>query len=352
MLLRFLCVTGASIFALSTVAKAQDATMKLGVEYHGAIIHDDHGTTKRTGGADPVKTTNITLLNAKLNAEGVATKDVDYRLRFNTLGGLELAYVNLKLTPMVSILMGKYKARQAGFEGRDYGYDTIASSDYFQFLPFGGMYKDMAQVQLAMDFGTIALQLIDDPIGTFNTANKQPAMVLEWLGSFGDWSPLVQVGSYNMNHNMYFAVGVKGGVAGLGLALDYINDSKAAKDAAGKEVKNVYNNINVGVDYKLAGFTPWLKMSMFNVVQAGTDAKENSTASAAAMAAAAAAGTTIPTENWDDNGQLIQVGANCTAFSTAYVPYGAVVMHSGKFMTTKSESLSNMTLQVGIHGKF
>ncbi len=353
MLLRFLCVTGVSVIAMATVARAaDDATMKLGVEYRASIKHDDHGLEKRTGGPDPVKTTNIDLHSVKLNAEGAATKDVDYRVRFNTLGALELGYVNLKLTPMVSFLMGRYKVREGGFEGRNYGYDTVAGSDYFGAMPFG-IYSDMAQVQLNMDFGTISVQLLDDVVAPagFNTANKQPAFIVEWLGSFGDWTPLVQLGSYDMNHSMYFVVGVSGTVSGLGLSLDYVNDQRAIK-AGTKELTDTHTNINIAANYKMASFTPWLKVSMYNVAE--------STDSAARPKAAEANGLDPATgaAMFNNNGQTIQIGADCTAYGSAYVPYAAVVMHSGEFQGTdvanpaKKETLSNMTMEFGVHGKF
>ncbi len=359
MLVRILCVIGLSLFGVGTVRAAEDSTAKVGFEYHAALTHDDAGLTKRTG-TDPVKTTSIDLWNAKLNVEGMATKDVDYRFRYNMTGSaLELGYANLKLNPMLSMLVGRYKVREGGYEGRESGYDTIASSDYMSVLPFA-LYSDMIQFQANMDFGTISLQLLNDRLdaaaitaGTaYNTSKKQPAMIAEWLGSFGDWRPLVQVGSYDMNHSMYFVVGVNGSISGLGLSLDYVNDTRAMKMGT-KELKDTHTNINVGASYAMASFTPWLKVSNYSVAQAEDstlglkDAEGNTTPAAAGQ------------EAFDDNGQVVQVGVNCTVFKEAYVPYAAVVMHSGTFLNPngsadpmKKEELSSTMLQVGVHGKF
>lgn len=362
MLVRVISVTSLSLLAFATVARAaDDASAKVGFEYHASLKHDDHGLTERSGGADPVKTTNIMLNNAKLNVEGVATKDVDYRFRYNMTGNsLELGYANLKLNPMINFLIGRYKVREGGFEVRDYGYDTIASSDYLAALPFS-IYSDMVQVQLNMDFGTISLQLLDDRLPAagataaaaatmYNTSSKQPAWIVEWLGSFGDWSPLVQLGSYDLNHSKYFVVGVNGKVSGLGLSLDYVSDQRAIK-AGDKTLTDTHSNINFGASYALAGWTPWLKFSKYDV-------SESTDSALRPKETEGNDGSTVGAEDFEDNGQMIQVGVNCDAFKAAYVPYAAIVSHSGTFLGTdatdasKTATLSNMTLQVGVHGKF
>ena len=111
---------------------------------------------------------------------------------------------------------------------------------------------------------------------------------------------------------MYFVFGVNGSVAGLGISLDYIMDNRAyyvrtagarAEDMDGVDT---YTGINLGLNYALKGFTPFLQYHSFDVKQgdiddAGREDSEGNTA--------VASGGGFD----EDNAQTIALGALCTA---------------------------------------
>jgi len=351
------CAVSASVFAA-------DADHKMGFEYRAGLNYNNNGLTKREG-YTPKATSELSLDAANFYSQGMAAKDVDYRFRVNLLGVnergemslVEYGYVNLKMG-MLSVLVGRNKTHQGGFEVRDFGYDTLHASDYLGVLPFR-LYEDMAQVSMEVA-GTLSLQLVNDVQAKttaaggsgyqtvyHNTAARQPAMIVEWIGNFGGFSPLVQIGSFDLNHDKFFSLGLQGAVAIAKFGLDYTMDNRQY-DVGDKKLTDTLTNVNLDVAIAAGIVDPFLKISMYNNKQAADSSLGKEDAKANTFSATGG--------DFDDNGTRMTVGVVCNAISAGYRPYFSLSNHSGTFAKaatgTEKESRADMEIAVGVHGKF
>src|SRR5690606_19608146 len=135
---------------------------------------------------------------------------------------------------------------------------------------------------------------------------------------------------------------VKGTVAGVGLMAEYLTDQRKFHGRTGGAVDedleddHVMTALDVEVNYKLGGFTPWLAYKTFDWDQGDADADGN---------VYGAQGT--------DNGTSITVGATCDVFGKSYEPYLAIVMEQGTYLKgTDTEDLQNMMVKFGARGAF
>jgi len=351
--LKFVCLGAAgALFATSLYAESHDhgSHPKVGLEYRAGISHDD-GKLQETTGVDASSSTMISTDVVKLTAEGEAAEHVSYMFSYDALNSaVHLANARLQLHDMLGLTIGRVKANQGGWHVKDfYGeYNAVEGNNAFgygsQAMPFS-TWSDSISLHVALA-GELTVQLVDDVMcdGSSatcvykNTTNKGPAATIEWMGNFAGWMPLVQLASYDLNNSMAYSVGVKGGVAGLGLMLNYTADNR--KNNLTDET-DAHSQIDVHVDYSLGSWQPWLAYHAYDNKQGGTDVKANG-----AMT------------DMSDNISAITLGVKCNAVGEGYVPYLALVQSSGTWFkdgtgaVDSTETRSGMAIKAGVTGQF
>ncbi len=344
--------------ALMTGAKE----LNLGIQYRFDFTHHDHGFTK-TDANKPTKTANIDAQALKLLLKGKATDKVSFSFKYDAAKpgkgkeGLEYANASWQVAPMFSLLVGKDRVNQAGFENKEPAVFTLVNSPYIEYagktgMPFSKEAAMVAAQYMCGDVATVTLQLVDDVVKSgnraqYNSANKQPAMVLEYTGKFGMVQPLLQATSYDMGYGKAYTLGVKGDMGDMKAYLDYTMDNMTV-DVSGSKKTTTISNLTLQGDYIHAKMVKVsLKYAMYNVKDAGTDKKGNKVYDATVS-------------NWEstalqDNGQLINLTFWHVAEGKAMQPYFGVVQQSGKFYKAdgvSTETKSAMQLRLGIAGDF
>ena len=395
-------VAGSSLMALalSVSASAADSgktnimvggqSAKLSTMYRSEMLMSDHGMLAKGSDHDlgenkPTKTTNIGLNELKMGLDGQLTKDASYSIlldfvRASKGGIIEYAKFDWWFTDMVGFSGGKLLINQGGWEFKNSIYSTMINSTYVDSnLPLANAGAGNAaawQVNVkAGGAGAVTLQLTDDVTRPttdktgkaisdtkctthancgFNSANKQPAWTLEYAGDFSGIKPLLQFGSYDINHSKYIVVGV--GYVGMGLEayLDYVQDSRMFQQTVGaddKKLTDTITNTSIDLAYTLPNVArPFLKYTMYNVKDAAEDSagqkdlKYNTYATVDSNA-----GLTDNSTNWALGSSFLMVGNH-------FRPYVALANQGGKFLKNakdeSTESKSTMMYKLGVMGEF
>ena len=380
-----LAMVSASVFGADsgkTNVMIGGQSAKLSTYYRSELNSDDHGFAK-TDDNKPVKTTNISLNELKLGLDGQLTKESDYSvlldLNFSAkarMAGatvnpeslIEVAQFNWWFTDMVGLGGGKMLINQGGWDAKRIDYSFLMSSAYTDGdMPFAGDAPAYALMVKAGGAGTVTVQLTDDVTNCpdaaaakgkcsqarnagarFNDENKQPAWNFEYAGDFGGIKPLLQYGSYDINHSKYFVLGF--GYEGMGLEayLDFIQDSVSYKGGADKKYTDTHSAYTLDVAYTIPKVArPFLKYSAFNVKQA-TDADVAKMATETKVNSAAGA--------FDDNNTSWALGSSFLMEGNHFRPYFALVNKSGKYAKSTTddtaESKSDMQIKLGVMGNF
>ncbi len=338
-----------SMANVQTLAKS----MQLGLEYRAGIVYDDKGLDKQEG-VDPSSETLVTLNVARLRLKGSLTDNAEYYFRYDMgTNKMQFAKVTWWMTDLIGLTVGRDKAKQNGWETYNLGYATLVGSHYSALLPFS-IFVDTVSLH-AKVAGTLTLQLLDDqivddsqrPAGEFNKTRKQPAFVLEWLGEFGGIKPLVQIGSYDLNHSMYVTLSGAMSMGELDTSLTLVQDLRKSPDPTDpkKELTDTYTSIAADGSYALGKYRPFGKITYMDVKQ-DTNAKGNSV------------GVNTqgdPTFAFDDNGIEVNLGVFGPEQGKIVRPYVAMAYEAGTFYkltaADKTEGKSKTSLYFGIAGE-
>lgn len=350
----------AAMATVHTMAKS----MHLGVEYRAGMDFHDNGFDE-TDTADASSETLITLHAFRVKLKGDLSDDADYFFRFDPTADpgkqVQYAKVNWWLTKMFGLTVGRDKAKQNGWENYRSTYDGIMDSHYHDFLKPFSTYADTVTLT-AKVAGTISLQLLNDlvsevewddadgddeqdagevtvtGVATHNESNKQPAWILEWIGDFGGVKPLVQIGSYDLNHSMYAVVSGQYQAGPVDAALTIVSDMRRTPKATDPEEDDTTTITSIAAEgaFKAGVWRPFAKITHLDVKQPGTDAKANSSVG-----------------SFDDNGMIIHVGTYGPEQGDFLRPYVALTHNTGKFLDAagEEESKSEMSLHAGITGE-
>lgn len=367
-----IAVVGAGILASQSLLAADVATWaskakeaNLNVEYRFDHTYDDHkgenvnikdsatGLESKKEG-DP--TSEFSVAVARLKLKGKINDNASYYFRLNLLKSgeeaIQYANVNWKLTDMFSLIVGKDKAVQGGgWEYYHQSYDMLIKGDYFaNNLPNSAEYSNAASIDMNFgDAGSVRYQLAND-YGTVWNKKRQPAQGLEYRGKFAGVEPIVQYTSYDMNHSNVITVGVKQETEAYKWLADYVMESRA-KLAAGKELKDKLSSATVSFNMFMGSTEPFVKFSMFDNKQDGTDLKGNT------YTYDATTGKVTP--KWTDNGTHWVVGSFFMKDGEMFKPYLAYSAHSGKVFdpandatSAKTATVTNSKVQLGVAGAF
>lgn len=307
-------------------------------DYDVSFDYNDHGYSK-TDGYTPAKTTHVDQ-KSYLNFSGKVDDTLSYETYINILAGsLDAATEVAKATKkmgMFSLAVGRDYLTMGGYDAKNANFATIVLSPYTKYnLPAIGP----NQVRFEGDFGgagKVSFSLAQDKVySTAKTDTLQPAMLLEWTGTFGPVMPLVQIVQYDTNHSQQIAIGAGVQAAGLTAYLDYVMDSRASAPVgdASRE-KTSYSSIAVDVKYHTAAAVPFFKYTTFDAAQPGTDVKGNAS-----------------TSGYEDNGQSMTLGVEMPCSGESFLPYVAYVSNSQKVIEgTEEKSKSQSSILLGFSG--
>ena len=358
---------------------------KLGLEFRTEFNYDNDGLKKD----DATKTGKFSLARLRPVLSGKITPDVSFKLRYNMIkstvvkdnntpqntlatvegGGIDFAYADWKLASMFGVMFGKIQVGQGGWAAKQPGATAFAYGTYWtSYMPFA-YFADGVQPYVNVDgIGKFSLQLVNDVVttstptqGDWNTANKQPAYILEYAGDIGGIMPLVQVGRYDMVHSMYYVVGARAKLAGVDAAFDYVVDNRSDKAAdengKAKDFVNTINSINLMGSYTVPKLIkPALFLSKFDVKQATGKSAVTTNGVTAVVEKEDAKANTAGGTAFNDNNLQWCISANYLGVGDGWEPYIAILNNSGDFYKaatgTEKESNSKMEIKLGVIGNF
>lgn len=258
---------------------------------------------------------NDTLFESKLNILSESSEIVD---------AVEFARIRRDISSLFSVVAGRDYLMVGGFENKISAVDEVSMSTYNESrLPFFDISETRSATALTLELrggaaGTFALQITDDVVAVpseqsgasedeswnyFNSHRRQPAALLEWSGSYWGLTPMLQVASYDINHSLYTAIGLKLDLGRVRGYADFAQDNRAYRDGA--ESKSVrYTNIVTNVEVDLGPLSLYGKFTQFRAEQPDIDGVGNSSA-----------------DSFDDNSSSISGGIEARAYGESFVPH-------------------------------
>ncbi len=350
----------ANAFAAETKVETKiNNEVEFGLEYQFQLLNTDDGL-KAEG--KEVKETEFLTRAAKLAIRGKITDQLSWNVLYQADNGkLERYWLTNKVSDSLEVHIGQQKIKTFGFHRRltSSSASPIRNSMTTSINPL----TDKLAVDIVYKmFGTWSLAFVKDYYDASTTCNatatsvcnswngydvqKQPAIAFEWLGSFGDFQPLLQYSRYDRNHSSSLSAGLRYKNDMADAYVDYTMDERNAKgaDASGKaeDQKTTNTGIVVYGEFFTGSWTPYAMYSTVEVDQyAAPGAKEKKVNSEGKL---------------DDNEQIITAGVFYEGYGKMYRPYVGVVSTSGKFadpkVTTDEETRTKLDLMVGLTGKF
>lgn len=335
-----------------------NATVEVGAEYQFQLLHTDDGL--KADGTE-TKETDFFTRAAKIALRGKMTEQLSwnalYQLDKNVM---ERYWLTNKFSDEFELSVGKQKIKTFGWHRRLTSSSTspIRSS----ILAANPLTDTLAVDFVYKMFGTWSLAAVKDyydPASTCTAAatavckswnaydvQKQPALAFEWMGSFGEWQPLLQYSRYDRNHSSSLSAGLRFKNDLADAYVDYTIDERNDKglDSAGKakDFENKTQGIVVYGEIFTGDWTPYLLYSTTNLDEytpaAGSEIKTNKDGSV------------------NDNEQIIATGVFYDGYGKLYRPYLGVASTSGKYVdpdvTTEEEDRSKFDIMAGLTGKF
>ncbi|HYX39191.1 MAG TPA: hypothetical protein VE954_39320 [Oligoflexus sp.] len=379
----------AGLALTSTVQAAPE--IEIGAEYQVNVVNTNDGLNDKDLGKQ-TKTTTFNLKGAKLVFRGKLSEEISWTVLYKAKESeLERFYLTNRVNENLEVTIGKQKIKTYGLHRKlTSGVTTPVIAAYLNSNPL----KDKVALDITYKLaGNLSLQLVDDyskcasattytnnpttnavtassstSCTSWNqgnaegivtnsketqTAQKQPAIALEWYGAFGEFSPLVQYAVYDLGKSSTASVGVRFKREALDAYLDYTMDTRNNKgvDPADPtrfiEKKDVYTGMVAYAEYKTGDYTPFVHVSTM-----GTDPYTAPGATDAAIVTA----ESNTAGSLNKNELTVAVGTHYDAWGTFYRPFIDVTMSSGEFVdpsdATKKKDLTRTDLVAGLIGKF
>lgn len=358
-------VLGSVLLVGSTVAFA-DGHVKVGGLFRGEIATNDRESTEFPGSTAAQRTIdNKAYFNWTLDAQVNENVTVDSEIRL--LGGgagcvenfatgangfrVKHAFVSANMGA-VRASAGCHKVRHGGWNNMDYNEsydvrpDSIADEDFGIFHP---TYAPSLEVEYVHSMWSVALQVLDDvkgrPDGGWND-KENIAVALDWRGNFAGIQPIVQFGLYDSEQSKFWAVGVKGEMAGLWWDINYasyMHSKKVQKGNKSDSDEDTANRASVHLQYMTHFVTPFFYYSWYDLNKKTNDVDANQQRPRADL------------DNvYDDNQQVFSAGARFHFWGDNVTPYIAVDRKGGKFLigTNQSDDQFDMIARIGASAWF
>ncbi len=357
-------IVGASSLLMAAHASAAETVkisteIEVGAEYHFQLSNTDDGL--RTD-ATQVKETDFSTRAAKLSIRGKLTDQISWNLLYQLDNNLlERFWLTNKVSDSFEINIGKQKIKTYGWNRKLLNAWNAPVRPSLQGM---NPLKDAIAVEATYKWmGSWSLGLVKDYYDTSATCNatatatckswnayevqKQPALVLEWTGSFGEIQPMIQYARYDRNHSQTYSAGLRMKNDMFDAFADFVVDERndRAVNAVTGEADDHKNKIQGVVLYGeifTGEWTPYLLGATTNVDEytapGGTEVKTNNNGAV------------------NDNERVLAAGVYYEGFTKVYRPYVGVASTNGKYVdpkaTTEEESRSKFDIMVGLTGKF
>ena len=357
-------IVGASSLLMAAHASAAEPVkitteIEVGAEYHFQLTNTNDGLKQD---AAQVKETDFSTKAAKLSIRGKLTDQISWNLLYQADNNLlERFWLTNKVSDTLEVNIGKQKIKTYGWNRKlMVAWNSPIRPALQGFNPL----TDKVAVEATYKWmGTWSLALAKDYFDASATCTaatptackswneyevqKQPAIAFEWLGSFGDFQPLVQYARYDRNHSQTYSVGLRMKNDTLDGFVELVGDErndKAVNVVTGKadNHKNKIQGVVLYSEFYTGTWTPYILASTTNLDEytapGGTEVKTNKDGAV------------------NDNERLASVGVFYEGFTKVYRPYVAVASTMGKYVdpkvVTKEEGRSKTDFMVGLTGKF
>ncbi len=344
--------------------------VEVGGEYHFSLVNTDDGLNTD---AAKIKKTEFGVKAAKLALRGKLTDQITWNVlaQLDKSPALERYWLTNKLTDQFDVSVGVQKIRTYGWHRKLTSSLTPVKGAYLAYNP----YPDVMAVDFAYKIAgqSVAFTLAKDysdqtaPSGSGATATtgctasgagckswngrdvqKQPAFLLEWIGSFGELQPLVQASSYDLGKSSIVSAGLRYKNEILDSYIDYTLDTRVKKGldpvtGDAREEKNKIGGLAVYGEFKAGALSPYLMFTTLDVAdytaEGAKEPKVNSSAT-----------------KLDDNEQTIALGTYFENWGALYRPYVGIASVKGKYVKDATagteEDRTRLDLMAGLTGKF
>lgn len=365
--LGFITVTTGLVLSASAYSAEVkiNAEVDIGAEYHFQLLNTDDGLKKE---GSEVKETDFLTKAAKLSIRGKITDQLSWNLLYQAdKNVLERYWLTNKITDDLEVSIGQQKIKTYGWH-RKLTSSSTSPARSSMITIFNPLTDKLAIDVVYKMFGTWSLTAVKDYYdngcpnnGSQSTpataatckswngydVQKQPALVLEYVGKFGEWQPLVQYSRYDRNHSSSVSAGLRFKNDFVDAYVDWTLDERNYRgfNAAGKpeDHENKIQGAVVYGEFFTGTWTPYAMYSSVNVdpftAPGGKEVKTNSDDGKAI-----------------DNEQLIAGGVFYDGYGKYYRPYLGILSTSGRYndpkVATDEETRTRFDIQLGLTGKF
>lgn len=355
-----------SLSALSTESDINGAknfekySLKLGIKTD-LSYYNDGLKEGLTGEKSSTATLSLSALEVEIFDQNKSSK-FEYYFKFDLLSEspVNQGFTSFNLSKEVKFFIGKIRVNQGGWHVKDRSIGTVARGIYEkEHMPF-----DETAVLFAFSTdiaGEITLQFLNDPVKPspfpdapyWNSYEKQPAVTVEWIGEFGPFYPLLQLGSYDFSHSKYFLLGTKTRMSSLTASFDFVQDlrSHKVKDLDGyKNLQGILQSWSFNCSYEYKNILrPGLFVSSFDYREP-EDENTNSQ-----LVDYKGNNTEIVGEetSFNDNGYVWSISADYLGINEEVQPYIAIIGRSAKWIVPLKgiETKTDLKFNMGIIGR-
>lgn len=350
----------------TSVQKTIDPNGKLSFKFRFQITNNNNLVLD----SETNKAIETSLMDFKVVKFGYRKKlsqrtDIELELNLTearTENFVETLKIEFRPIRMMQVKAGLGRILEGGYEHINNDYSLNLISLYVaEHMPFTSGFGPVVEFHTKA-FGDLTLQITKDVTNVsedentngfpyFSNQQKQPAAIVQWLGKFGRIIPLLQLGTYDINHSSFGCFGASFQLANLKATFDHTIDNRNEKVVVVTEdlpipLNHRYLNSSFKISYKLKDkITPFLRYNQFEVVQPTdtalnrSDRKGNSNLT-----------------TWDDNQVSWQVGVTADKWGKGFRPYLAAGQTSGTFLTpngeNETEEKTNTLYYVGVSGTY
>lgn len=325
---------------------------KVGLEMRGELYQHDKGLLK-TDDYSPSAQQKLEFQVLNLKLEGNINDKTEYKFRLNLIPKMDtkknkpqiVDYATASWWPVKAfgLSIGQDKIRQGGWDNKLLNFRNVVGGGIYttehqpfaKFSPILDFHLKMAG-KLTLEITNDVLPEKDNHYGAHANAQwnieSKPTWILEWIGDFKGFSPMVRYGSYDNDKSFYANIGARMETSKIDTYVDYVSDARSQKvilEGKDKDESKADTLSSINFDFKLKlkkAATPFLYVSQFDNAQAAyTDSK-----------GAEHKDRKYNTDGtWDDNGMVLGLGTYLNSFGDGFEPYFAIVQKSGKFLDPK-----------------
>ena len=248
---------------MGAAAATSDSVLRISGGTRAEIVMDDHGFLVGPGDPQLGMDSKVRLGAFHLDLDATTRADVTghFRARFddraaNQSLSIDRASVTWKTDGILSFGAGRDTVEAGGFEFIREPELRVSASPYWSSTRLAA-FKEVAD-QLSVQFdlgdaGTLRVQFLDDyakpeavmdasgPPRSYNRFNMQPAAIIAYQGSAGAVVPLLQLGTYDLNHSKFVVAALKFNLAELSLEIDHTYDMRDVMLDSGSSVNHISN---------------------------------------------------------------------------------------------------------------